>query len=63
MDEIKKLTDDYLVDEFGRVIIQDVELFEQINGAGDPIFNAFASNSGCGSNGACANAGCKKINS
>lgn len=58
MDELESLKTNFVVDEFGRVIINDFELMKQINGAGNPALNIL-SNTACGSNGACANAACK----
>ena len=59
MDENTNLIADYLVDEFGRIIIKEIELLEYINGAGD-LRAASTNNYGCGSNAGCANARCKK---
>lgn len=51
----------YLVDEFGRIIIKNKEILEGINGGGElEILTNFA-NTMCGSDLACGNAGCENL--
>lgn len=52
---------DYLVDEFGRIIIEDKEILEHIYGYGElEVLTNFA-NSMCNSNALCGNAGCENL--
>lgn len=50
---------DFSLDEFGRIVIEDQEVFDFINGATN-LFS-YSSNTACGSNGACGNAGCENL--
>lgn len=49
----------FVIDEYGRTLIEDKELLEIVNGA-DVLFskNYEGCNSACGSNGVCANISC-----
>lgn len=50
---------DYLMDEFGRVVIKDEYILDHINGTGEPVLSWLGSNNLCGSNVACANVKCE----
>lgn len=51
---------DVVTDEFGRVVIEDLELMEYITGATIEL-QYIDENSGCKNNSLCGNAGCANI--
>lgn len=55
----KEYLADYLIDEFGRVVIKNKHILKHISGAGDLDVNPLGTNNLCGSNLACANVKCK----
>lgn len=51
----------YVTDEFGRIVIENKEILEYINGYGELELLTSFSNKACGSNGACGNTGCENL--
>ena len=61
MNETLARAEAIFIDEYGRTVINDEELLKLISGANmEQYISSEHCNTGCGSNGACYNSGCKK---
>lgn len=59
MNDEQVLNNDYQIDEYGRIVITNIDFIKSVSGTKFIPFMATGTNTACGSNGACANVSCK----